>query len=60
MEKLIGLRLADPAFSMIEEMAIADTRTTASMARRLLLERLAEIAVQRQLAADNSAGAAAA
>jgi hypothetical protein len=48
MRKLIGLRLADPAFSLIEELAIADDRPVTQMARRLLLERLAEIAIERQ------------
>jgi hypothetical protein len=48
MRKLIGLRLGDPAFSLIEELAIADDRPVTQMARRLLLERLAEIAIERQ------------
>jgi hypothetical protein len=48
MQKLIGLRLADPAFSLIEELAVADDRPITQMARRLLLERLAEIAADRQ------------
>ena len=67
LQKLIGLRLADPAFAMIEELAVADDRPVTQMARRLLLERLAEIATERQHAAvpsDSSAvgtsGAAAA
>lgn len=59
LQKLIGLRLADPAFAMIEELAVADDRPVTQMARRLLLERLAEIATERQHAAtanDSPAG----
>jgi hypothetical protein len=60
MQKLIGLRLADPAFSLIEELAIADDRPITQMARRLLLERLAEIAVKRQQQVDGVSESAAA
>jgi hypothetical protein len=48
MQRLIGMRLAEPAYSLVEELAIADTRTVASMARRLLLERLSQIIAERQ------------
>jgi hypothetical protein len=48
MRKLIGLRLADPAFSLIEELAVADDRPVTQMARRLLLERLAQLAAERE------------
>jgi hypothetical protein len=56
MQKLIGLRLADPAFSMIEELAIADDRPITQMARRLLCERLAEIAAEREQHTPAAAG----
>ncbi len=52
MRKLIGLRLADPAFKFIEELAVADDRPITQMARRLLLERCAEIAAERQQQLD--------
>lgn len=48
MQKLIGLRLADPAFNMLEDLAHEDTRPVTQMARRLLLERLAQIVAERQ------------
>jgi hypothetical protein len=64
LQKLIGLRLADPAFSMIEELAIADDRPITQMARRLLCERLAEIVAEREqhppAASGDTAGTAAA
>jgi hypothetical protein len=59
MQKLIGLRLADPAFSLIEELAVADDRPITQMARRLLLERLAEICAEREQCASETAAAAA-
>lgn len=48
MRKLIGLRVADPAFDLLEELAVADDRPITSLARRLLLERLAQIVVERE------------
>jgi hypothetical protein len=60
LHKLIGLRLADPAFSLIEELAVADERSVTQMARRLLLERLAEIVVERQRPDGETAGTSAA
>jgi len=57
MRKLIGLRLADPAAEFLEELAIADSRPTTQMARRLLLERLAQIAAERQQSAAGTTDA---
>jgi hypothetical protein len=54
MRKLIGLRLADPAFAVLEELAIDDDRKITQMARRLLLERLAQIVAERQRPGANS------
>ena len=48
MRKLIGLRLDEAAHSFVEELACESDRTVSSMARRLIYERLAEIAAERQ------------
>jgi hypothetical protein len=48
MQKQVGVRLAEPAYALVEELAVADDRPITQMARRLLLERLAQIAVERQ------------
>jgi hypothetical protein len=48
MEKLIGVRLAEPAYSLVEELARESDRTVAGLARRLLYERLGQIAAERQ------------
>jgi hypothetical protein len=54
MWKQVAIRLADPAWGLMEELAVADDRPVTAMARRLLLERLAQIAVDRQLPADTA------
>ena len=58
MGKQINLRLADPAYGLVEELAVADDRPVTQMARRLLLERLAQIAAERQPGGDTAAASA--
>ena len=59
----ICLRLPDPAFTLIENIAHAESSTNTQVARRILIERLADLAIERGLvaaapAADTGAAAA--
>jgi hypothetical protein len=53
MDKLIGLRLAEPAHAFVEQLANESDRCVANMARRLLYERLSQIAAERGAQPDS-------
>lgn len=52
MDKKICVRLADEPHALIEELASECDRPVSQMARRLVYERLAEIAAERQQQLD--------
>ncbi|HZR74552.1 hypothetical protein [Bradyrhizobium sp.] len=54
MEKQIAMRLADPAFALLKDLADADERSPTEVARRILITGLADLAYQRQRAAGGS------
>jgi hypothetical protein len=56
--KQVAIRLADPAYDLLTELAADDGRPITQMAWRLLIEKLAERAAARQQAAGTGAGAA--
>ncbi len=55
-EKIL-IRVAPPAHDLVEHLANESDRTVSGMARRLLLERLAEIATERQQRGSAAAAA---
>lgn len=54
-DKLIGMRLAAPAHAFLEQLAHESDRCVSNMARRILYERLSQIAAERGTEPDSFA-----
>ncbi len=52
-DKLIGMRVAAPAHAFVEQLANESDRCVANMARRLLYQRLSQIAAERGARPDS-------